>query len=45
MKTVADLGEDPLIAQLCGGLAVSDEVLVGPGDDCAVIRDGRTLPF
>jgi thiamine-monophosphate kinase len=43
MKTVADLGEDPLIAQLCGGLAVSDEVLVGPGDDCAVIRDGRTL--
>jgi thiamine-monophosphate kinase len=43
MKTVGDLGEDPLIAQLCDGLAVSEEVLVGPGDDCAVIRDGRRL--
>lgn len=43
MKTLGDLGEDPLIAQLCSGLTGSDHLLVGPGDDCAVIDTGKTL--
>jgi len=37
MKTIADLGEDGLITRLCQDLATSPHVLVGPGDDCAVI--------
>lgn len=43
MKTLGDLGEDPLIAKLCAGLAGADDLLVGPGDDCAVIDTGKTL--
>ncbi|MDB4454122.1 thiamine-phosphate kinase [Akkermansiaceae bacterium] len=43
MKTVGELGEDPLIAQLCEGLAGAKNVVVGPGDDCAVVREGRSL--
>jgi len=43
MKTIGDLGEDALIAQLCAGLAGAEKVLVGPGDDCAVMREGDGL--
>ena len=43
MKTIAELGEDGLIAKLCGGLSSSDRVLVGPGDDCAVVEVGDEL--
>lgn len=43
MKTVGELGEDDLIATLCRELSTSDEVMVGPGDDCAVIGKGEIL--
>lgn len=43
MKTLGDLGEDPLIAKLFAGLTGADDLLVGPGDDCAVIDTGKTL--
>jgi len=34
--TVAELGEFGLIAEITAGLPTSGQVLVGPGDDCAV---------
>lgn len=40
MKTIAELGEDGLIAQLCEGLPSAERVVVGPGDDCAVVEVG-----
>ena len=43
MKTIGDLGEDALIAKLCGGLSSSERVVVGPGDDCAVVEVGEKL--
>ena len=43
MRTVGEMGEDGLIARLCGGLASHDEVVVGPGDDCAVVGKGEVL--
>ena len=43
MKSVGDLGEDELIARLCAGLPVSDNLVVGPGDDCAVVGKGDQL--
>lgn len=43
MKSVGELGEDGLIARLCAGLPMSDEVVVGPGDDCAVVGTGNLL--
>lgn len=36
-----DLGEDRLIAQLVKDLAARPDVIVGPGDDCAVLRSPR----
>jgi thiamine-monophosphate kinase len=42
--TLADLGEDRLVAALTKGLTLDANVLVGAGDDCAVIgrpRDAR----
>lgn len=36
MKTLADIGEDHLISLLCPE-ETSPQVIVGPGDDCAVI--------
>jgi thiamine-monophosphate kinase len=35
---VGELGEDQIVATLIEGLASSQQVLVGPGDDCAVIE-------
>lgn len=43
MKTLGDLGEDLLIEKLCSGLTGADDLIVGPGDDCAVIDSGKTL--
>ncbi len=37
---VKDIGEDQLIADLIGEFCPVNEVLVGPGDDCAVIDPG-----
>lgn len=42
---ISDLGEDRLIAQLTSALAGSDEVVLGPGDDCAVIRVAKGEPY
>ncbi len=41
MKTVRDLGEDALIQRVCGELSQASQVLIGPGDDCAVINHGQ----
>ena len=43
MKTVGESGEDELIARLCEGLAGSPDLVVGPGDDCAVVGSGEIL--
>ena len=40
MKTLADMGEDAVVADLIGMLDQDGRVLVGPGDDCAVFVDG-----
>ncbi len=43
-QTVADLGEDALVEQLCALLPTGPaggDLLVGPGDDCAVVRAPR----
>ena len=40
MKTIGEFGEDGLIAQLCEGLPSTERVVVGPGDDCAVVEVG-----
>ena len=40
MNRLQDLGEDALISKLVGGLAVREDLIVGPGDDCAVIDVG-----
>lgn len=36
--TAAELDEDDLVARLVGGLPQGADVVVGPGDDCAVVR-------
>lgn len=43
--TLRDLGEFGLIAKITAGLPTAPEVLVGPGDDAAVVvaPDGRTV--
>lgn len=44
-ESVADLGEFGLISALTDGLVVGPDVLLGPGDDAAVVAapDGRTV--
>lgn len=37
-RTLADVGEDALIARLVKHLPLGPEVLAGPGDDCAVVK-------
>ena len=37
-ERLRDIGEDALIDRLVGGLPHGPEVVVGPGDDCAVMR-------
>ena len=45
MKSVRQLGEDGLIARICRDLPKPAHVIVGPGDDCAVVgaREELTL--
>jgi len=44
MKKISSLGEFRLIHQLTQGLKLNENVVIGPGDDCAVVRvDGRRL--
>lgn len=43
MKTVGEIGEDGLVAALCGDLSRGEEWIVGPGDDCAVVGRGERL--
>ncbi|MFM2177146.1 MAG: hypothetical protein RL015_1244 [Verrucomicrobiota bacterium] len=38
MKTLADIGEDELIHRLVAGLKLDRSVIIGPGDDCAVVK-------
>lgn len=39
---LSELGEDALLARLLRGLPTNDSLLVGPGDDCAVVaRDAQ----
>jgi thiamine-monophosphate kinase len=40
---VSDLGEDRVIAELTKGLRLGKRVLLGPGDDCAVVKVGHAL--
>jgi thiamine-monophosphate kinase len=46
--TLGQLGEDAVVARLVRGLPTGSDVLVGPGDDCAVLgrpRDARWTLF
>lgn len=43
MKSVRQLGEDGLIARICRDLPKPTHVIVGPGDDCAVVGAGEEL--
>lgn len=45
METIADLGEDQLLARLFPLLPVGSDTLLGPGDDAAVLAaaDGRVV--
>ncbi len=46
MKTLADLGEDGLVRLITKNLRTDADVLLGPGDDCAVVQPparGRKL--
>jgi thiamine-monophosphate kinase len=36
--TIADIGEDALIDRLTRDLPMGDEVIAGPGDDCAILQ-------
>lgn len=38
-KTLREIGEDALIAAITKGLPLGENVLSGPGDDCAVIGE------
>jgi thiamine-monophosphate kinase len=37
MQTLADIGEDALIRRMVAGLKLDHRVIMGPGDDCAVV--------
>jgi|JI6StandDraft_1071083.scaffolds.fasta_scaffold11681_3 thiamine-monophosphate kinase len=38
MKTLADIGEDALVRRITAKLKTDASVLLGPGDDCAVVN-------
>lgn len=38
MKTLADIGEDALVRRITALLHADESVLLGPGDDCAVVQ-------
>lgn len=39
---MSDIGEDELIARLTAGLRMGEQVICGPGDDCAVLKGSDT---
>lgn len=41
-ERLRDVGENELLRRLCGDLPGHPELLVGPGDDCAVVRPTGT---
>src|SRR5688500_10370821 len=41
MKSLHELGEDALIARLLRGFGGGKDLVVGPGDDCAVVDPGH----
>jgi thiamine-monophosphate kinase len=41
VRTIADIGEDALVHRLTENLPLSADVIVGAGDDCAVLRPFR----
>ena len=41
MQRIGELGEDPLVERLTALLTAGEGVLVGPGDDCAVVAGAR----
>lgn len=45
MKHLKDIGEDALIARLIKGLGKGADLVVGPGDDCAVVDVGDELRY
>lgn len=45
VKTVKDLGEDGLVRAICEKLPGGERVLIGPGDDCAVISGAGKEDF
>lgn len=38
--TLAQIGEDALVRQLTANLSAGDDVVLGPGDDCAAVETG-----
>ena len=45
MKTLEDMGEDAVVSYLIGMLNQGEGVVVGPGDDCAVVDVGQPDRF
>jgi len=45
MDYLRDLGEDALISRIVSNLSQGTDVIVGPGDDCAVIDVGDSLRY
>lgn len=45
MNYLKDIGEDALIKKLIKGLGKGEDLVVGPGDDCAVIDVGDALRY
>jgi len=45
MEYLTDIGEDALISRLVQGLNSGADVVVGPGDDCAVVDVGDSARF
>lgn len=41
MKRLRDIGEDALIARILRGFPHGKSLIIGPGDDCAVVDPGR----
>lgn len=45
MKTLSQMGEQATIRSLMKFLQAGDDIVVGAGDDCAVVRPAGNLPF
>lgn len=45
MQTLGDMGEDAVVARVLKVLNQKDSVVVGPGDDCAVVDIGKAETY